>query len=630
MLHDQKHEETTRSDYLTRRDFLTRTTIAGISAASPFTGSVNAEGPLNLSSSLPWESQTATRRKGTLFPRQNQLRNLLDLSGLWQFQLDPTDEGEAQGWFQALPAPRVIAVPGSWNHLFDDARNHLGTAWYLHECWIPQGWRGKRVFLRVGPAEYASKAWVNGNVVAEHPGGLLPCAADITNRIVWDKPNVIAITVEDRHPREATHDFLPHAGLNRPVLLYAAPATHIDDVTVITKIEGKDGVVDIKVATNVDYNGKGKAQLNGGETELSFCGGVAEASMRLSGARFWTPQDPHLYPLALTLNDGAGATDAYSLDIGIRTVEVSSSQILLNGQPIKLTGFGKHEDFPINERGLNLPLVARDYELLRWVGANSLRTSHYTDSEEAMMLADKLGVLLIDETPAVNLNFSDSEDLIAARFKQCTQQIEELIARDKNHPSVIMWCVANEPMVGTAMAGVGSPKATETGKQFFSKVYAQTRQKDATRPITMVGGMNSPTEWLGIFDVVSINRYYGWYALDGRLDHAAQALEKELDALNGSLGKPIIITNFADTVAGTHSQPDDMWTEGHQVEFLSRYLDLTAKKPFVVGLHVWNLTDFKTGQGIIGKSEMNLTGVFTHVRQPKLAAHFLRSRWAGL
>jgi beta-glucuronidase len=161
-------------------------------------------------------------------------------------------------------------------------------------------------------------------------------------------------------------------------------------------------------------------------------------------------------------------------------------------------------------------------------------------------------------------------------------------------------------------------------------MYAQTRQLDATRPITMVGVMNGPTEWLGIFDVVSLNRYYGWYALGGRLDQAAQVLERELDALHKSFGKPIIITEFGtDTVAGAHSQPDEMWSEEYQVEFLRRYLDVAAKKPYMAGLHVWNFADFKTGQGIIRMAGMNLKGVFTRDRRPKMAAHFLRSRWGG-
>jgi beta-galactosidase/beta-glucuronidase len=119
-----------------------------------------------------------------------------------------------------------------------------------------------------------------------------------------------------------------------------------------------------------------------------------------------------------------------------------------------------------------------------------------------------------------------------------------------------------------------------------------------------------------------------WYVLGGRLDQAIPLLEKELDALHQSLGKPIIITEFGtDTVAGTHSEPDEMWSEEYQVEFLRRYLDVAAARPFVVGLHVWNFADFRTGQGIIRMNGMNLKGVFTRDRRPKMAAHFLRSRW---
>lgn len=625
---------------LTRRDFL-RHSALGLSATSLLTETAYAEAQT---------TPGTPHSQGLLYPLQNQIRNLTDLSGLWQFQLDPKDEGERGGWFKALPSPRQIAVPCSWNDLFDDAKNYLGTAWYVNETWVPQGWRGQRIFIRIGSANYAAKVWVNGNMVAEHLGGHLPFVADITNQLTWDKANVIAIAVENKPVQErvpagpsptggvfsgmfggypeTTYDFFPYAGLHRPVVLYSAPATHIDDVTVVTKIEGRDGVVNVKVNTNGEYNGKGKAQLNGSETELSFRGGVAEASLRVPSARFWHPGDPHLYPLALTLNDGARVTDAYSLDIGIRTIEVRGAQLLLNGQPIKLTGFGKHEDFPINGRGLNLPLVIRDYELLKWVGANSYRTSHYPYSEEAMMLADKLGVLVIDEIPAVSLGFGDSDELIAARLKQCSQQMQELITRDKNHPSVIMWCVANEPMAGNPLAGGGSAKATTAGQQFFSKMYAHTRQLDATRPVTMVGVQNGPPEWLGIFDVVSINRYYGWYFLGAKLDQAAEALEKELDTLHQSFGKPIIITEFGtDTVAGQHAQPDEMWSEEYQVEFLRRYLDVAAKKPYMAGLHVWNFADFKTGQGLIRMSGMNLKGVFTRDRRPKMAAHFLRSRW---
>lgn len=599
----------------------------------------------------PERSAPRGSRVGTLQPRQNAHRNTFDLSGLWDFQLDPKDEGEGARWFERLPAPRAIAVPCSWNELFDDARDYVGLAWYWTQVFVPSSWRGERVFLRVGSANYACKIWVNGELVAEHLGGHLPFAAEITERISWTQPATIAISVENKPLPErvpagsspagglftgivggypaTTYDFFPYAGLHRSVIMFSVPRTHIEDVTVRTTLEGSDGRVDVSVLATDGHSGAGRVRFGSIEAALRFRDGVAEVSLRVPDVRPWSPRDPHLQPLVITLEDGERETDAYTLDVGIRTVEVRGDRLLLNGEPITLTGFGKHEDFPIHGRGFDLPLLVRDYELLRWVGANSYRTSHYPYSEEALDLADRLGVLVIDETPAVSLNFADSGELVARRLDQCQRSLDELIARDKNHPSVILWCVANEPMAGGS-PGVGGapPTAVEEGSRFFRVLYDQVRARDATRPVTLAGVMGGPVEWLSIFDVVSINRYYGWYVLGGRLDAAQAALAQELDSLHQKLGKPILISEFGtDTVAGSHSQPPEMWTEEYQVEFLRRYLDAAESRPFVAGVHVWNFADFKTGQGILRAAGLNQKGVFTRDRRPKMAAHFLRSRW---
>jgi beta-glucuronidase len=643
---DDADDRDTPRNTIRRREILLGTVAAGTAAIVG--GHADAEGRHDTVRS---HKAAAPGRGGLLYPQQNQQRNLLDTSGLWQFQLDPKEEGEAKEWFKALPAPRPIPVPCSWNDLFDDARDYLGVAWYLTDVWAPSGWRGQRVYLRVGSANYAAKVWVNGKVVAEHLGGHLPFVADVSDRLVWDRKNIIAVTVENKQLLErvppgpgpggggvagvlggfpaTTYDFFPYAGLHRPVVLYSVPAAaHIDDVTVVTTIDGKDGVVKVTAVAG-EYGGKGKARLDGIEADLDFRAGSAEASLRVPSAKFWSPQDPHLYPLTVTLTDGKRVTDSYTLDVGIRTVEVRKEELLLNGKPIKLTGFGKHEDFPLSGRGQNLPMWVKDYALLKWVGANSYRTSHYPYAEEAMQLADRLGILVINEIPAVGLNFEDPEEATAKRLTQCRQQLRELIARDKNHPSTIMWCVANEPMGGPLLgAGPPVPKAVKAGTQFFREMYAKARKLDATRPITLVGVQGGPTEWHGLFDVVCINRYYGWYTLGGRLDEAAKELEVELDALHKAFGKPIILTEFGtDTLPGSHNTAPEMWTEEYQVEFLRRYLDTAAKRPFVAGMHLWAFADFKTGQGTSRAGGMNFKGVFTRDRRPKASAYFLRSRW---
>ena len=591
-----------------------------------------------------------------LYPVQNDRRNLLDLSGFWSFRLDPNDIGHTSGWSSGLEEARTIAVPASWNELYEDTRDYFGVAWYEQRFYAPQGWQGERVFVRIGSANYAATVWLNGAQVGEHQGGHLPFACDITGQVDWQGENRLLIRVDaeltptrvppgnvrggamggmmNSYP-SANFDFFPYAGLQRPVVLFSQPMTAITDVTVVTDINGADGIVTVHVEAECD-TGVGAVHLSGQgrswTAALTFDKGQATAHLELSAARFWCPDDPYLYQLAVTLDDENATVDRYSLEIGIRTIAVRGTEILLNGKPIALTGFGRHEDFPIHGRGLNMPLLIRDFSLLKWVGANSFRTSHYPYSEEQMMLADREGILVVDEIPAVGLFFEDGPEGVAARLKQCRQQLDELIRRDKNHASVIMWSVANEPLPPHLMqrfAGGDPPPLDPATTAFFAQLIDQARAQDATRPVTLVGLHGCPHEWLALSDVIFINRYFGWYVESGQLEAGFAALDAELDELFAALGKPIVLSEFgADTVAGMHSNPPEMFSEEYQVAFLRGYLEVAARKEFVVGLHVWNFADFKTGQGIMRVGGLNLKGVFTRERRPKMAAHFLRAEWA--
>ena len=600
-----------------------------------------------------------------LYPQQNDKRNMFDLSGFWEFKLDPEEVGETEGWMDGLESPRQIAVPASWNELYQDTRDYLDAAWYAREFYVPEGWRGQDVFLRVGSANYAARVWVNGQFVGEHLGGHLPFAFDVTEHLLWGEPNRVCIQVEGKltptrvPPGNASRgamagfmgslpntsfDFFPYTGIQRPVMLYAVPKTRIEDVTVVTEIDGRDGVVKVHAAVSAAGGSAEGAVVLAGETGvvdagLRFVDGVAEARLVVPGARLWSPDAPYLYKLTVALGQGDDLLDRYTLEVGIRTVAVQGSQILLNGEPIQLTGFGRHEDFPVNGRGLNVPLIVKDYGLLKWVGANSYRTSHYPYSEEQMTLADREGILVIDEIPAVGLMFEDGEENINTRLQVCRQQMQELVARDRNHPSVIMWSVANEPfppnMMRRFMGGGGHADAEDdaklaAGTAFFQDMFDLTRSLDPTRLVTLVGVMGCPVEWLALSDVVCVNRYWGWYTQSGQIEAGAEFLAQELDGLHEQLGQPIIVTEFgADTIAGMHSDPPEMWSEEYQVEFLRAYLDVAAERPFVAGMHVWNFADFKTGQSSRRAGGLNLKGVFTRDRRPKMAAHLLRERWTA-
>jgi len=354
---------------------------------------------------------------------------------------------------------------------------------------------------------------------------------------------------------------------------------------------------------------------------------VAEAQLTVPNAHFWSDKNPYLYDLTVQ-SDG----DRYTLKVGIRTIAVRGGQILLNGQPVQLNGYGRHEDFIASGKGLNLPLMVKDYQLMRWTGANSYRTSHYPYSEEEMQLADREGFLIIDEIPAVSLQF-ESDENAAERLRMCLQQIDELIARDKNHPSVVMWCVANEPMpttlnLGNLGASASGDPSVVRGKQFLDTLLRRARELDSTRLVTLVTVMGGPQNWMQECDVICMNRYWGWYVMGGELGKALNALEQELDAVWEQWRKPIIMTEFgADTVAGMHGLPNVMWTEDYQADYIRGHLEVAGRKEYVAGMQVWNFADFAAVQSIMRVGGLNMKGIFTRTRQPKMAAHVLREFW---
>ena len=591
-----------------------------------------------------------------LYPHESSTRSVRDLSGLWRFRLDPKDAGQSERWCDGLTNPRSIPVPCSWNDLFDDAADYFGAAWYETEFRLDPAWQGRRIHLRFGSAVYRAKVWLNGVEIGEHIGGHLPFVFDVTGAVRADGPNRLTVMVENRllldrvpaipdpgtshfyqedYPQTA-YDFFPYSGLHRPVWLIALPDDHIEDVRVMTGQSGSAGWVDVAVRVSGGWSGAAMLELAGSNGSvrqpIAIRGGGGSATIHVPSPRFWSPEQPDLYTLTVRLGDGT-TVDEYALKIGIRTIEVQGERILLNGESVHLRGFGKHEDFFLHGRGLDLAVIVRDFELLKWIGANSFRTSHYPYSEEAMMLADQYGFLVISETPGVSLTFSDRPEIIEKRRVQLRADIEDLVSRDKNHPCVVMWSMANESLTKPFHTTDTPPAdAVDKGTRFFADIFAHARTLDPTRPVAMVSVQGGPLEWVSQGDVICTNSYDGWYAVSGRLEDAAETLRREIGAIRAKCGsKPIIVTEFgADAMSGVHGEPSQMWSEDYQSDLIAMYLDVLGSLPYVVGTHPWCFADFRTSQSIMRVGSLNLKGVFTRDRQPKRAAHMLREQWAGV
>jgi beta-glucuronidase len=260
---------------------------------------------------------------------------------------------------------------------------------------------------------------------------------------------------------------------------------------------------------------------------------------------------------------------------------------------------------------------------MRELGANSLRTAHYPCDEETLDIADRLGLLVIAETPAVGLYFAAAgipravEDL-ARRQELALRFVAELVARDRNRACVIAWSVANEPRMNYPGAAAA-----------LAELCDAARALDGTRPVGYATDLpGSPG--LEAVDVVFLNAYPGWYSLPADLDAAESALGGQLDRIHERHAKPIVITEFgADAIAGSHAEPPALWSEEYQAELIERLIRVARQRPFVAGAHVWAFADFATAQATHRPGSLNFKGVFTRERQPKLAARRLRALWGG-
>jgi beta-glucuronidase len=567
-------------------------------------------------------------------PQNNPFRRSRILPGIWDFRKDPQDQGLRHGWSRGFKKERSLRVPASWNEQGEDLWDYLGPAWYQTAFQPLPSSKSSRAFLRFDSVGYHATVWLNGKKLGSHEGGHLPFEFEIT-RSQKKGPNRLVVRVEgllkpDRvppgnvpfHPKDAfnnsfnppaSFDFFPYCGIQREVTLYTTPKDALQDLSVKTFLEDSTGLVHVSVTGPRDH--EYRMTLKGHGKTIRISGPTSETVFRVPQAKLWALGSPYLYQLTVESMKNGRPMDQVDLPVGIRTFKVVGEKLLLNGKPIFLKGFGRHEDSPTLGRGLSDMERKKDFQNMAWVGANSYRTSHYPYSEKDLDLADRLGFLVIDETPAVGLFFK--KEGLKKRLALCRQMTREMIERDKNHPSVVMWSLANEPHSHRPAA-----------IPFFKNLARLARQLDPTRPVTLVSYLGTKESSFAFLDAICVNRYFGWYSEPGDLARALPRLSKDLDAIHRKFKKPVLVTEFgADAIPGSHADPPALFSEEYQAVMIEGYLKVMARKPYVTGAQVWNLNDFRTAQATHRPNGMNYKGVFTRNRRPKKAAFVLRRYW---
>ncbi|XP_047141772.1 beta-glucuronidase [Hydra vulgaris] len=611
----------------------------------------------------------------SLFPQESETREVKLLTGLWDFRMDNSSARNAgfhNEWYRKSlkETGKVIQmpVPASFNDLSEEAttRDFVGWVWYERNVFVPSRWddeKNLRVVLRFESCHYLCVVWVNGEAVMHHQGGHLPFEAEVTSNLKFGEENRITVAANNtltpftlppgsieymqnsstrKYPpgyfvQVLQMDFFNYAGIHRPVKLYVTPTIFLLDVSVTTDIDDETGILNFKSSVAVVEDDDQKRDTeesvymtyeiidDAGNTKAVKKGNnLFNGSISLSKANLWWPigmdEFPgYMYTLKISLLGAGNQSDIYRLPFGFRTVQTDNKNFYINKKPFYFKGFGMHEDSNIRGKGWDLSMIVKDLSLIKWMGGNSFRTSHYPYADETMDLADRLGLVVIDESPGVGIQ---RNNMGQESLKHHNEVMKELINRDKNHPSVVMWSVANEPQSQFSEAD-----------GYFKSVIDHVRDLDPTRPVTFVGNqMWLDDKAVKYVDVICYNSYYAWYHDAGHLNIISMQLENALYSWHNVTNKPVIMSEYgADAVAGIHRLPSAMFTEEYQVDTVRRYFPIFDKfrGKGLVGEMIWNLADFMTAQDL-KRVDGNKKGVFTRDRQPKWVAHVLRERYLSL
>lgn len=526
-------------------------------------------------------------------------RPQISLDGPWHYIVDPYRNGWGSNPEHASPngyaknahyvpggpllqydfsRSPTLNVPGDWNTQEKALLYYEGLLWYQRNfTYHPRP--HTHLFLHFGAANYAAHIFVNDQHVCDHEGGFTPFDCEITN-VVKDGDNFIVAAIDNTRTVEGVPtlrtDWWNYGGLTRPVSLVELPDTYIDDYSLqlrrdtSDRIDGYVHLIGAAPGTRVTVSIPALHLEKESSTDTN---GRAEFSFAAPGLELWSPEHPRLYDISMT-----AGPDHLTDTIGFRTIEVRGDQILLNGKSIFLRGVTYHEEAPNGGRAWS---EQEAETLLGWaheLHCNFVRMAHYPHAENETRLADKLGILVWSEIPVYwDIDWSSPHTLDVAKH-----QLWEMIRRDRNKPSVILWSLSNETPQSPARDA------------FLHQLAVAARSQDPTRLITSAivthfkGTTATLDDPLGKdLDVLGYNEYLGWY----------QGTPAEIPnyTWQDPMGKPVIMSEFgAGAKAGLHGPVTEMYTQEYQVNVYQQQFRMFAKMPFLRGLTPWCLMDFRS------------------------------------
>ncbi len=539
-------------------------------------------------------------------------RSSSSLEGYWKYIVDPYENGFYNYRLEAFdeqknpsrnafftdskPADRSelleydfdlsdsIYVPGDWNSQKEKLFYYEGTIWYRRHFDYTKQDSSNRVFLHFGAVNYRCDVYLNSVKIGQHIGGFTPFSYEITS-LLKDTGNSLVVKVDNKRVKEGVPtlntDWWNYGGITREVNLVETPETYVEDYSVHLA-PNKPGTLQGYVRLNGSLKTGRQVQVRIPELQKSIQiltdeKGMASFSLAIDSLQLWSDQDPKRYKVILSTGQ-----DSISEQIGFRNISVKGRDILLNGRPIFLKGISIHEESPVRKGRAHTREDARI--LLGWareLGCNFVRLAHYPHNEHMVRLADSLGILVWEEIPVYWTITWENR----STYDNAAKQLTEIIRRDKNRASVIIWSMANETPT--------SPVRT----QFLTDLATLTRSVDPTRLISTAleqSALNGnpkirtiEDDFARVVDILSFNQYIGWY--DGLPDKAREIswkIEQE---------KPVFISEFGGGAKqGLHGDKFTRWTEEFQEFLYEENLKMLSGIEQLRGMSPWILVDFRS------------------------------------
>lgn len=559
------------------------------------------------------------------------------MCGIWTYHFPVKGSTiHGPGWKEG--EAREVLVPGVWEQLPDKV-NYRGQVVARKVFTTSERGAARLVFKGVS---HTCRVFLDGVEMGGHHNAYTPFHIDVPDLAEGDHELLLWISNEhgELSALHIPNDYYTYGGISRPVELHLlASRTYIDRVQCTPRFEKDAWFADLEVCLhNLDIgpaSARLKISLAGKEEALDLECAPGSSSVRMSmemqDIQPWGPSRPKLYTLKATLQTLNG-TDDWSDRIGFREVAISGNSLYLNGDAIFLKGVNRHEDHPDYGCAIPLEMIRKDLELLRRLGANAIRTSHYPNDERFLDLCDEMGFLVWEENHARGLypgDLNPPQDMHPMKHpmfrEQCRLCNEEMVNAHFNHPSIIIWGILNE-----------CDSCTEYGRSCYKEQFEQLRSLDASRPLTFAschdGDPQLPNSDIcqDLPDICSWNYYHNWYS-DWPVK---EALETKLSLWNPLMdGKPYMISEFGGGGISGFRDPirRAKWSEERQADVLDECLGVYLHHPRICGVFIWQFCDIRVDPAWAMKRPrtMNNKGIVDEHRRPKLAFETVRNHFQG-